>query len=149
MIRKVVPFRSWHLAWLGRTLEPGPMPDAGVIASLEGQRSYTGMVDGEVIACAGVVTQWATRHTCWALLGPTAPKHIRWITQEVRKVLAAVPGRIELTVRFDFPAGQKWAEMLGFEVETPCMKNFGPEGEDHVGYVRIRPHNVHAKVARG
>lgn len=136
MIRKVVPFRSWHLAWLGRSLEPGPMPSAGVIASLEGQPSYTGMVDGEVIACAGVVQQWPGRHTCWALLGPSAPQHIRWITREVRKVLDAVSGRIELTVRCDFPAGQKWAELLGFHIETPRLKSFGPEQEDHVGYVR-------------
>lgn len=137
MIRKVVPFRSWHLAWLGRTLEPGPSPDIGVLALLEGQRSFTGMVDGEVVACAGVVQQWPGRHACWALLGPTAAKQILWITREVRKVLDAVPGRIELTVRSDFPAGQGWARLLGFEVETPRLKNFGPEGEDHVGFLRI------------
>lgn len=137
MIRKLVPFRAWHLAWLGRALEPGPWPDSGTLAMLETQRSYTGMVDGEVVVCGGVMMQWKYRHTCWALLGPSAPKYISWITREARKVLAEVVGRIELTVRCDFPAGQRWAELLGFQVETPRLKAFGPEGEDHIGYVRL------------
>lgn len=53
--------------------------------------------------------------------------------------LAKIRGRIEMTVRADFTKGQRWAQLLGFSVETPVLKNYGPLGEDHTGYVRIQP----------
>lgn len=139
MLRKVVPFRSWHFEWVGDASEPG---DVGlhptVLAQLERENSWTCIVDGAVVMCAGTVKQWSTRHTSWALLNrELSPPHMRWLTQETRKNLAGVAGRVELTVRADFPQGQKWARLLGFEVETPLLKMFGPEGEDHIGYVRI------------
>jgi hypothetical protein len=52
-------------------------------------------------------------------------------------MLAMVKGRLELTVRFDFDEGHRWAKMLGFKVETPVMPFYGPEGEPHSMYVRI------------
>ncbi len=58
------------------------------------------------------------------------------ITRAVKKQLQATPGRIEMTVRTDFPQGHRWAELLGFEQEA-VFKQYGPEGEDHVGYVRL------------
>lgn len=138
MQRKVVPFKRWHVAWLGDTLEAGAMNlDDMTLDQLEAGNSHTGLVDGEVVCCAGTVQQWSTRHIAWALLGSQAPHNMKWITQEVRAALSRVPGRIELTVRADFPAGQKWAGMLGFHVETPLMPKYGPEQEDHVGFVRL------------
>jgi hypothetical protein len=59
------------------------------------------------------------------------------ITKTIRRYLAQVGGRIELTVRADFEAGQRWVRALGFHIETPRLEAFGPEGEDHIGYVRF------------
>lgn len=139
MLRKIIPFKRWHYQWIERATEPGFMTlHDSVLAQLERENSYTGVVDGEVVFCAGTVQQWPTRHTTWALLDEKlSPKHILWITREVLAGLARVKGRMELTVRTDFPAGQQWAKMLGFRVETPLLEKFGPEGEDHIGYVRI------------
>jgi hypothetical protein len=139
MDRKVVPFKRWHYDWIGISAEPRSVrPHESVLAQLEQENSWTGIVDGEVIFCAGTVAQWPTRHTTWALLQETLSRqHMLWVTKEVLKGLATVKGRIELTVRTDFPAGKQWARMLGFQVETPLLKMFGPEGEDHIGYVRM------------
>lgn len=138
MLRSVVPFRRWHFDWLGESIEPCLGLSAATLGVLEAQESYTGMVDGEVVACAGLVRQWPTRHIAWALLNrEKAPAHILWISRAVRAHLAGVKGRIEMTVRADFPQGQRWAELLGFKIETPRLEKFGPEGEDHIGYVRI------------
>jgi hypothetical protein len=41
-----------------------------------------------------------------------------------------------MQVRADFEMGNRWAKMLGFEVETPLMKNYWPGGIDAVGYVK-------------
>ncbi len=142
MDRRVAPFRRHHYQWLR---ESNPTADGGmfvatdsILAQLESQNSWTGVVDGTPIACAGTYQQWPGRHTAWAYLGKNTAPHMRWITAAVVANLAAVKGRVELTVRSDFPIGQRWAEMLGFRVETPCLQAYGPQGEDHVGYVRFR-----------
>lgn len=139
--RRVVRFRAHHYDWLR---EGNPTADGGVfvptpavLAQVEQQNSWTGVVEGEPIACAGTVLQWPGRYTAWAYMGRNTGPHMRWLTKAVLDNLAGVKGRIELTVRADFPAGQRWARMLGFEVETPLLKAFGPLGEDHVGFVRM------------
>lgn len=137
----VTPFRAHHYEWLR---ESNPTADGGMFVAtrplllqLEQQNSWTGVVDGLPIACAGTYVQWPGRHTAWAYLGKNTGPHMKWITKAVIANLAGVKGRIELTVRADFEIGQRWARMLGFEVESPRLKAFGPLGEDHVGFVRI------------
>ena len=138
---RVVPFRKIHYEWLR---EDNPVADGGqfvatdaILEQLEGENSWTGVVDGVPIVCAGTVRQWPGRHMAWAYLGKNTAPHMVWITKQVIAQLANVEGRIEMSVRTDFPIGQRWAKMLGFVVETPRMKAYGPQGEDHVGFVRI------------
>lgn len=138
---RVVPFKGFHYRWLS---EDNPTADGGMfvasdetLAQLERQNSWTGVVDGRPVVCAGTYTQWRGRHTAWAYLGKGTGPYMKWITKRVRANLANVQGRIELTVRSDFPQGQRWARLLGFEVEAPLLRKYGPLGEDHIGYVRI------------
>lgn len=140
--RLIVPFKAHHFDWL---MEAGPKADGGLqlpmstglMRHLEGQNSWTGVVDGEPIVCAGTIEHWPGRHQAWAYLGLNSGPHMTWITLAVRKNLKTIRGRIECTVRADFELGQRWAEMLGFEIEAPRMRQYGPEGEDHIGFVRI------------
>jgi hypothetical protein len=139
--RIVVPFKPIHYEWLCAS---GPSSDAYTVAQIDAiapqlmrENSWTGVVDGEPVVCAGTIKQWEGRHLAWAYLAQNTGPHMLWITREVRKALAKVQGRLEFTVRADFPAGMKWAEMLGFEIETPCLEAFGPQGESHVGFVRF------------
>jgi hypothetical protein len=132
--RIIVPFRRWHLEWM----DPQHATRyAEAIAQLEGAHSWVAVVDGDPIACAGVMTQWPGRHSAWAYMSAKTGPHMRWLTREVEARLPLYKGRIDMTVRRDFPAGLRWAKILGFEIETPCLKGFGPEGEDHVGFVRF------------
>lgn len=142
MIRSVVPFCRWHYHWLA---ERGPAVDQigdmardpATLAVLERCNTWTGVVDGDPIAVAGTMQLWPGRHMAWAHMSLDTGPHMLWITHETLKRLEQVSGRIELTVRADFAAGRRWAQMLGFEIETPCMKQYGPTGEDHIGFVRI------------
>lgn len=139
MIRSVVPFKSWHHGWLAPSAETAgkfAMPEATLL-ELERHNSWTGVIDGMPVVCAGTIKQWNGRHISWAHLAQDTGPYMHWITQEVRRNLACVRGRIESTVRVDFEAGHRWARLLGFHVETPLLKAYGPEGEDHVGYVRF------------
>lgn len=138
---RVVPFKAHHYEWLR---ESNPTADGGafdatraVLEQLETQNSWTGVVDGSPVVCAGTYRQWPGRHVAWAYLGKSTGPHMLWITKQVLANLERVQGRVELTVRQDFPLGQRWAKMLGFRVETPCLEKYGPQGENHVGFVRI------------
>lgn len=139
--RRVVPFRRWHYDWLANH---APVEGAiglqitdDILAGLEALNSWTGVVDGDPLVCAGTMTEWPGRYTAWAYVRPGALPHMAWVTLETRRALDRLKGRVEMTVRKDFRAGQRWAESLGFVVETPLLKSYGPLGEDHVGYVRF------------
>lgn len=140
MIPKIVPYRRWHLAWLQ---EKGPAMGGAADISEEGRsvleqhKSWTAVVDGNPIACGGTVELWSGRHSAWAYLNETSAKHMRLITNGAKMALAEAKGRIEMSVRVDFMPGHKWARMLDFQVETPILHNYGPDGAAHVGYVRF------------
>lgn len=142
MERMVVPFRRWHYDWLakygaseGATVAIG---DA-VLASIEAENSWTAVVSGEPVVCGGTMQQWPGRHTAWAFIAEQAGPHMLWVTRQTMKKLDMIKGRIETTVRADFDNGLAWARLLGFEIETPEMRKYGPFGETHVGFVRFNP----------
>lgn len=140
-MRALVPFRRWHYNWLVEQGEPGDhvvhLPE-GVLAQLETQDSWTAVVDNDPVAAGGLVQHWPGRFLAWTYMGPRTAQHMRWLTRLVREHLKDKQGRFEMTVRADFRPGQRWAEMLGFQVETPVLRQYGPSGEDHIGYVRIQ-----------
>jgi hypothetical protein len=137
--RRVVPFKRWHYEWLanaGQAVDQRTRISDYTLAQLEQFNSWTGVMDGSPVLCAGTIQQWPGRHIAWAYLNESTGRQMLRITNEVKRKLLEVKGRIEFTVRADFPAGHRWAKLIGFEVETPLLKAYGPEGEDHVGYVR-------------
>ena len=141
-MRQVVPFKRYHYRWLTERIAAADIGmgvdlSDSILVDLEKQNSWTGVVDGEPLVCAGTMLQWPGRHAAWAYLGNDTAPHMLWITKETLVRLDAVKGRIELTVRCDFPAGHRWAKMLGFKVETPRMEAYGPGGEAHTAYVRF------------
>jgi hypothetical protein len=135
------PFRAWHVSLLEQSGPPrgGWLKHAPeTLLALEKHNSWTVMGDmGEPIACGGFVQIWPGRHSAWIYLNELSAPHMLVVTRYALACLATVQGRLELTVRFDFDEGHRWAKMLGFKVETPVMPFYGPEGEAHSMYVRI------------
>lgn len=141
MILEVVAFEPEHHT----ALEADAAPVGGatglvtypMLRLMASNPSLTLLADGRPVACGGVLQQWPGRYSGWAFLNPSSARHMVAVTRGTRNLLDALVGRIEMTVRVDFHAGHRWAKMLGFEIETPLLRAFGPEGEDHVGYVRL------------
>ena len=117
----------------GKTYDLG----ATTLAELELGRNWTAVVDGDPVACGGAVEQWPGRNMVWLYSGKMCATHMLWLTREALKIVAAIPGRLELTVRHDFAPGHRWARMLGFEIETPVLRAYAPDGANHVGYSRV------------
>lgn len=137
----ITRFQRWHLRHI---FEDGQLEDSQFAHDPETLRAmerapntWTAVVDGLPVASGGTLELWPGRHQAWAYLSARAQESILLVSRTARDVLRRVPGRVECTVRADFPAGQKWAKLLGFQIETPCLRAFGPQGEDHVGYVLL------------
>lgn len=145
MIREAVPFKHWHYEWL---VDDNELPvdvgaftrmDRPTLKLLEAHNSWTAVVDGRPVMCGGTFQMWPGRYVTWAHMTLRTRPHMLWLTQETLKVLEKLKGRVELTVRADFVPGHRWAKMLGFEIENApgILRAYGPEGEDHISYVRF------------
>lgn len=140
MTPRVVPFCSWHVAWLEKhgLSEKYGLLSPEVLADLQGS-AITVVLDDMPLACGGALEYWPGRSQLWAFLNAEhSPKHMMAITHAARALIRPLKGRIEFTVRRDFDAGHRWARALRFDVETPLLSSFGINGEDHTGYVRIQ-----------
>jgi hypothetical protein len=73
----------------------------------------------------------------WALFSKAARYMALSVSRTAREVVRRPQGRVECTVHAGFKDGKRWAEALGFSVETPVLRQYGPTGSDHVGYVRF------------
>lgn len=139
--RSLVPFKRWHFAWLYEKGLPADgmdfLPSLETMRHLEENGAWTAQVDGVPVACGGLIMQWPGRYQAWMVLNEDTGRYMRWLTRAVQARLAMTKGRVEATVRADFDKGHRWVRLLGFEVEAPLLRRYGPEGEDHVGYVRI------------
>lgn len=142
---RVVPFEAWHVEALSlaEDTEAGysALLDPATHAPLEATQAWTVLSPGDdVVACGGTIRQWKGRYIAWAYMTPQTGRCMLRLTRLVREVLDEIVGRVEITVRADFDAGRRWAELLGFEVENPpgILRRYGPEGEDHISYVRVR-----------
>ena len=139
---EVIPFRAEHIEqvlenaaqqYLKVWLKPGELE------ALEGPWAYSGVSDGKVVACAGMVQQWHGRAPAWAYMSALSGKEMLAITRAVKRGFEVCPwDRIEAVVNCEFEAGHRWAKVLGFEMEAERMKKYRPDGGDCALYSRVR-----------
>jgi hypothetical protein len=107
--------------------------------ALEGENAFAGVHEGRVLIVAGLFDWWKNRACVWAYLDKDAGQHIVAIHRAVSRFLDLYIGvRIEASVDCDFEPGHRWAQMLGFKLETPRMVAYRPDGGDCAMYVRIQ-----------
>lgn len=145
---RAVPFKLEHLT---RLAEQGEA-DLGAHIGLEGLRvletvpgwSVVDDTNGATIACAGVLPRWPHLAQAWAYLGKGRPQAFLFFHNRVLEFLNTCPFlRVEALVRTDFAKGHQWAQMLGFELEAPRMKFYGPDRKDYSLYARVQAERMH------
>ncbi len=97
------------------------------------------MAGGDVLGVGGLLEMWQQRAYAWALLSGSAGPHMLALTRAIRFHLARASfRRIELVVDVAFAPGARWAELLGFERETPRpLRSYLPGGRDAWLYARF------------
>lgn len=139
-----VPFCAAHVRridvqpaqqWMARHL-------AGVdLAPLETDLATTLLLDGEPVACSGVLPKWEGVGFLWCLLGKQlAGKNFLPFNRVASRFLEGLPfSRIETAVEPEFEAGKRWVLMHGFRDETqgiPARKYM--LGMDLLVYAKVR-----------
>lgn len=138
----VLPFRASHamaLADYGGQAWMGAHFDGQDARALEGLGpAFAGLVEGEVVGCAGLIMCHAGRAIAWALLSSRATPHFASVHRAVRRFLGEQSiARIEAHVDCDFPQARRWVEALGFALELERMRHFLPDGRDASMWVRL------------
>lgn len=138
----VEPFRPDHLERL--VLQPAQeyarasLENKAYGEALVGPHSFAGLIDGRVVACAGVVPMWEGRGDAWALIAnDVRPKGMLQIHFAVRRFLK-MSGfrRIEAACDVGFPQAHRWLALLGFGYEG-LLKAYTPDGRDCLRFARI------------
>lgn len=133
----IVPFKAWHLLALDLQDEQLSMRarfDADYSAALECARARSALIDGKVVASAGLAQDDDGRTFAWAVLGVDAQPAMLAATRACRDVLACA-GEVWTMLRQGFEPGERWLRMLGFERAMRPVER-GPDGRDYETWVR-------------
>jgi len=136
-----IPFKAEHLDQLDPETQLRAFVSPDDFRALEKFPSWSVVdeVDGAVIACGGAFPRWPHVAQAWSYLGTGRPHRFLWIHRCVLQFLNACGfARVEILVRTDFAAGHRWARMLGFELEAPRLRLYGPDRLDYSLYARIQ-----------
>jgi hypothetical protein len=97
-------------------------PDLNFVA-----RAGFGLHAGRIVGAGGVIPDHLPRATAWFMIDPSLPdRALALARRKARDVIASAHAqgwrRIEAQVHERFPAGCRFAERLGFELEghSPC-----------------------------
>lgn len=140
----IVPFKAEHVHGINlqvaqALLEDTLSPTHAKMLETHSEVAYSAIDGDTVIASAGIVEQWKGRGLCWALLaGDIGASRFVRVSRAVRRAVdVAQWRRLEMQVDAEHVAAMRWAELLGFEVESK-LRSFLPDGRDAFMYVRIR-----------
>ena len=88
--------------------------------------------NGDIIFVGGLVESWKYTSVVWSVLSKDSGKHMRQITKEVIAWIDTYKPkyrRIEFHVDVAFKAGNRWAKMLGFELDG-TLRRYLANGND-------------------
>lgn len=139
-----IQFRTEHLALLRMTGFAAAWRDALLSRPEEAKSlevplfSWTGVVDDEIVGCAGIVHKWTGVGHAWAVLGAIPRRDFVSVVAKVRREFAASHyERIEASVVWGFGDGCRFAKAVGMTVEGLAKKY--RDGTDHFLYSWVRP----------
>ena len=110
-------------------------------AALQAHPSFTGLVDGQIVACGGIINIWTGLAEAWLALTPYAKLHVPFVYRHVHAFLDTAIStynlrRIQTTVLADWAEANKFIERLGFIAVAPLEK-YGMNGETHILYEMV------------
>ena len=103
--------------------------------------AFTGVIDGEIIACGGIYPIWENVGEAWFLGTDYVNKYPIIVTKTIRKYLKDLMfnnklHRVQAHVRSDWDRANRWIEFLGMQKEG-VVRKFSPDGRDHILFSKV------------
>jgi len=103
--------------------------------------AFTGAINRQIIACAGIKRIWGNVGEGWVLATYDIWNHPITIARAIKKNFEDLARdykfeRIQTAVRADFGIGIRFAKWMGLSNEG-LMKKYGFDGTDHYRFARI------------
>ncbi|RTL11288.1 MAG: N-acetyltransferase [Neisseriaceae bacterium] len=104
-----------------------------------GLNGWTLFVDDKPIFCAGLFKMYGKRYVAWSLIAWNCGCYFRRIMRVINRYLRMFYQgcRIECTCDVNFKQAHRFAEMLGFKLEAPLMRQYEVDGRDSCLYAMI------------
>lgn len=145
----VTPFRArdyletWLLTRFGVPRITDPIDREWAAQTYEkGGPAFTARLDGQILACAGLLILWPGVASAWALISPLGAKGhgraLHYVIARELGVLIRIRGlwRVECDVETTNIQARRWIRLLGFREEGVRVRR-GPLGEDLAHYARV------------
>ena len=141
MSYRPVPFKKEHLEVMDlRQHEADLLRDTDYAASLESGVNCTGLVDGRIICCGGVMVLHGGTANIWLLPSVHIDKATKTFVKGLREWLFTVREELGLyrmqSACVDDELHNRWMRSLGFKIEGVLNKFF--DGNDYVMYARTQ-----------
>lgn len=144
---QLVPFVREHLVDLAEDDEGNPGRQlvgdwkSMVDRSIAPELSWSGIHNGHLVGCGGIIPIWDGVAECWLVGGWRLGTHklsaVRALTATLaRQVKEQQLRRLQAVVRADWDEAVRFVEFLRFEREG-LLRGYGPDGSDHYVYARI------------
>ena len=106
-----------------------------------GGPSYTLVIDGQIVCCAGVVLMEWGRGEAWTLVSSLFYKYPKTSFKAIKTKLDEIAKeknlrRVQSLINSNSEWGERWMEHLGFRKEG-MLRAYGPNGEDFIMFSRI------------
>lgn len=106
-------------------------------------RAFTLMDNGHLVVSGGIFPVWDGMGEAWLIPSDEIPKYKIRMIRILRDHISSITEedglrRLQATVRDDFEVAKRFIEFMGFKREG-LMKNYGPDGTDHIMYARVTP----------
>ena len=145
---QIVPFDPEHLRQLTpRSFEGTEMELLGDYVERSRQYlklgpAYTGIIDGQIMMCAGVFPLWRGVAETWLVTTPLVPQYPVCFHRAISRMLAILEKgmdlwRIQTALHWRHKVSHKWVKRLGFRWEGE-MPGYGPDGETYIRFGRVR-----------
>ena len=115
-------------------------PDATARELAKGM-AFTGVNEGGIIACGGVLPIWKGVGEAWAVTSPLVQKYPLVFAKTMRSklieiIIANSFERVQTIVDAEFRVSQRWLERMGFKYEGEMEKYIS--GRTYLRYAWIR-----------
>ena len=109
--------------------------------SIAPELSWSGIHNGHLVGCGGIIPIWDGVAECWLVGGWRLGTHrlsaVRALTATLaRQVKEQQLRRLQAVVRADWDEAVRFVEFLRFQREG-LLRGYGPDGSDHYVYARI------------